>query len=117
MTTNTIQGDFIAALVALTPEGLTARQQSQFANTGVIYYSDGDFQVVLGVGYSFQDCYASFNLTAITDDERRVVGTHNTSTKPHDLTWDGWIAQYAKGGLKKVRDGVAWLLETRTAST
>lgn len=111
-----IQKDFIAALVALAPEGVTARIKTEYANTGTIYYQDADFQTILGVSYNFQGGYAGFNLTKITDEEKAAIGARGTGSKPgdNDITWDGWgHVQYAKGELKQVRDGVAYLLATR----
>lgn len=112
-----LQSDFLDTLRGLAPEGITPRVKSQWANTGVIYYQDGDFQTVLAVSYDFQDGYASFNLTETTEDERTAIEARSTASKPSEqgFTWFGWgYVQYAKGELRMVRDGVAHLLNTRT---
>jgi hypothetical protein len=115
-----IQDDFIAALEALAPKGYIARIQPRFANSGAIFYQDTDFQTLLGVSYDFQDSYASFNLTKITTTEKTAISARQTGSKPgsEDFTWDGWgHVSYAKGELKQVREGVAYLLKTRTGSS
>jgi len=114
---SSIQDDFIATLEALAPRGYIARIQPQFANSGLIFYQDTDFQTLLGVSYDFQDSYAHFNLTQITDAEKAAIGVTPTGSKPGsaDFTWNGCGAvQYAEGELKQVREGVAYLLTTRT---
>lgn len=108
-----LQSDFLDALKALAPAGVTPRQQAAFANAGVIYFQDDNFQTILGVSYDFQTGSASFNLTEITDAEKSAIGTHHTASRPQDMTWDGWHVQYVTGGLKQVLDGVQYLLNHR----
>ena len=111
-----IQKDFIQTLKNLAPEGIEPRVKAAWANTGVIYYQNGDYQTVLAVSYNFQDGYATFNLSEITDVERDAIGARGLATRPQDLTWLGWSADYGSGGLKTVRDGVKHLLDTRCSA-
>lgn len=109
-----LQEDFLDALKALAPSGVTPRQKAAWANTGVIYFQDANFQTILGVSYAFNAGYASFNLTEITDAEKSAIGARKTASCPQDMTWIGWgYVQYAKGELKQVLDGVRYLLNSR----
>lgn len=111
-----LQDDFVAALTALAPEGISARVQTKWANTGTVYYQNADFETILGVAYFFQDTGASFHLTETTDAEQRaIIGVRSLGTRPQGMTGLGWNANYGRGELKQVRDGVETLLTMRTA--
>jgi len=111
---STLQDDFVAALAALAPEGVTARTTTQWANTGSIFYQKANFQTLLGVHYDFQPSYARFNLTETTEAERDAIGAEEIGLRPDGFTRHGWgLVHYVEGDLAKVRDGVAYLLRTR----
>lgn len=114
---STMQKAILETLTENLPEGIEARQQPQWANTGRVYFQRG-FTTLVELAYDFQDSDGSIRLNDVDPEQLSVRGREGYqggASRPSDGgPWLGWYFKYRDGErieamLAAVRD----LIKTR----